>query len=130
MSLRLWLRSSLQQYGVGLTLRIPSPHPSSRFARLGNGLASLLPRLVALHPSKPTPGLPGPRRCTLAGIALRGSRLHFPERARRNEGIYRKRREGRKGRYPALSTTEDTEEHEGKGFTADLANEIFFAAGG
>ena len=28
---------------------LPSPYPSSRFARLGNGLGYFLPRLTALH---------------------------------------------------------------------------------
>ena len=43
------LRSGLRQYGVCLILRLPSPYPSSRFARLGNGLGYYLPRLPALH---------------------------------------------------------------------------------
>src|SRR6185437_4517951 len=90
------LRSGLRQYGVCLILRLPSPYPSSRFARLGNGLGYYLPRLWRSAPASNSrlpphitnigfcgdPGLPGTpaldsgrgRRFVSFRLYFRGSR--------------------------------------------------------
>jgi hypothetical protein len=62
----------LRQCGVGLNLRLPSPYPSSRFARLGNGAG-----LTYAAPN-------GARVWCVTN--LRGSRLHFRETTKDTKG--------------------------------------------